>query len=417
MRLLKFFGILAVTAMAVFALVFGFNWKSYLIFMDNRDAMADGSEWVEKTYSLQGLTEFIEENPEYVSIASIVVDHPDSSLMIGSDIPRVMGTASNLLILLAYSVEFENGTISPSNRISIDDISLYQLPEVEESAHKNSFDTARSRGWLANGQISYSNALKLLAQFNDLALADFLLGNLRPEIWEEIRLRYNLIESDMPLPFSGLYLAIAPSVQDVPVDEILNRWNNRPQDEFRRHVQALSESFAGNTEERNRFSRALKKDRLGNTFMEERNAMFLFPKTTAGEIAELMLQLVNESKAGDPVSGRVIEWLNWPLEQQREIRRDFSDYGAMFDNRLGLLNGIDFGTSAYTGHTTVQAVFFDRLPIAFWLHMSSNHMHQDFQQRLIFDPAMIERMMEVAETVSGKPGISGLSHSKNDLSD
>jgi hypothetical protein len=72
----------------------------------------------------------------------------------------------------------------------------------------------------------------------------------------------------------------------------------------------------------------------------------------------------------------------------------------MFDNRLGLLNGIDFGTSAYTGDTTVQAVFFDRLPIAFWLHMSSNHMHQDFQQRLIFDPAMIERMTEVAETVS-----------------
>jgi hypothetical protein len=59
--------------------------------MDNRDAMAEGSEWVEKTYSLQGLTEFIEENPEYISIASIVANNPDSSLMIGADIPRDNG--------------------------------------------------------------------------------------------------------------------------------------------------------------------------------------------------------------------------------------------------------------------------------------------------------------------------------------
>jgi hypothetical protein len=67
-----------------------------------------------------------------------------------------MGTASNLFILLAYSVEIENGTFSPEQLYHhSDEISRYQLPDVEESAHKNSFDTARSRDWISNGQISY----------------------------------------------------------------------------------------------------------------------------------------------------------------------------------------------------------------------------------------------------------------------
>ncbi|MGA1464646.1 MAG: hypothetical protein ACO363_02765 [Balneolaceae bacterium] len=69
---------------------------------------------------------------------------------------------------------------------------------------------------------------------------------------------------------------------------------------------------------------------------------------------------------------------------------------------MGLLNGIDIGTSKYTGNTTVQAVFFDRLEIAFWFHMSSNHMHQDFQQRMMYDPAMIDRLERITSSINPK---------------
>ncbi|MDZ7756370.1 hypothetical protein [Rhodohalobacter sp.] len=46
--------------------------------------------------------------------------------------------------------------------------------------------------------------------------------------------------------------------------------------------------------------------------------------------------------------------------------------------------------STYDGHTSVQAVFFDRLPVGFWVHMSANYMQEDYQQRLIWDPALYE---------------------------
>jgi hypothetical protein len=129
--------------------------------------------------------------------------------------------------------------------------------------------------------------------------------------------------------------------------------------------------------------------------MQERDALALFPKTTASEMTQLLEKLVNDELISAGVSRRVKDWMRWPIDRQSGFTRDFTDYGAIYDDRMGLLTGIDFGTSKYTGDTTVQAVFFDRIQIAFWFHMSSNHMHQDFQQRLIFDPAMIEQMKAV----------------------
>jgi hypothetical protein len=399
MRLLKFFAVFAITAISVYVLIFGLNWKSFQIFLENRDAMAEGSEWVEKTYSLQGLTEFIEENPEYVSVASIVVNHPDSTIMLGEQTPRVMGTASNIFLLLAYAVELEEGNVQPDQQIEWSEVSRFQLPDVEEAVHSNSADAARDREWLEDGKITLQNALRLLAQYNDLALSDYLLNNLRDDIWDDVQDRFEIQYSDMPLPFSGLHLAIAPSIQQIPASEIIRKWQGRPYEEFREHVQSMSDRYIQDVEERERIDGILASERLGTTFIQERNSIGLFPKTTAEEMARLIYRIITGSNQGDLVAQRVKSWMNWPLEQQREIRRDFTDYGALFDNRLGVLNGIDFGTSTYTGETTVQAVFFDHLPVAFWFHMSSNYMHQDFQQRMIFDPAMIDRMSNVAHNV------------------
>lgn len=64
---------------------------------------------------------------------------------------------------------------------------------------------------------------------------------------------------------------------------------------------------------------------------------------------------------------------------------------------MGMLSGIDFGTSIYDGHTSVQAVFFDDLPVAFFIHLSSNHMQEDYQQRLIWDPALYETTIKQIE--------------------
>jgi hypothetical protein len=397
MRIFKFFAAFFLTAVVIFGFIFGMNWKSFSTFIENREAMAEGSEWVEKTYSLRGLSEYIAENPENVSIASYVIGASDSLILYQPDVPRVMGTTSNFLILLAYALELDNGTYSGDEMIDWNEVSRYQLPDVDQSVHRQSFRAAQNRDWIENSALSLQNALRLLAEFNDLALSDYLWWKLDGAIWDQLHENFNLDNTEMPLPFSGLYLAISPGIQEIPNDEIIETWADAPRDEWRKHVENLSRRYVTDNEEREHISEYLRRNRLGNSFIEERNALILFPKTTADEMANLLKDIWNYSSVNEAVGDQMKNWMRWPLEQQREIRRDFADYGAMFDNRLGLLNGIDFGTSSYTGDTTVQAIFFDRLPIAFWFHMSSNHMHQDFQQRLIYDPAMIDRMKRVMQ--------------------
>jgi hypothetical protein len=55
-----------------------------------------------------------------------------------------------------------------------------------------------------------------------------------------------------------------------------------------------------------------------------------------------------------------------------------------------MANALSFGVSAYGKSPFVQAIFFDNLPVAFWFHMSSNLMHQDYARRLIWDPELRE---------------------------
>ncbi|MEX0647669.1 MAG: hypothetical protein WEA56_15370 [Balneolaceae bacterium] len=397
MRILKFISVFLLTALVIFGLVLGLNWKAFQTFLDNRESMMEGSELVENTSSLANLADFIEMYPRYVSVASKRMDQPDSTMLYQEDVPRVMGTSANFFILLAGAMELDAGSMSGDEMIPWDDISRYQLPDVEESVHSQSFNFAAERGWLRDEEITVSKALRLLAEYNSLALADYLWWKINPGTWNELRQELDLEQTDLPLPYSGLYQAISTGLQQQSVEKITARWQDAESDEWRDYVAGLSREYRSESEEREQVREYMSSERLGNTFMEERDAMILFPKTTAGEMLNILEDLWNDEAVNEVVSGRVKDWMRWPMESQPRTSQDFDDYGAIYDSRMGLLNGFDFGTSAYTGNTAVQAVFFDRLPIAFWFHMSANHMHQDFQQRLIIDPAVIERMQEIAE--------------------
>lgn len=395
MRLLKFFGAFLIAALLLFGFVFGLNWDAFSVFLDNRKAMTEGNEWVNKTGSLKGLSEFMGETPEYSSLASVVVNRPDSTLYLQENTPRVMGTTANYFILVAYAERFDSGDINPNEKIEWTEISEYQLTNVEESIHNQARNTAEEREWLEDGAITIEHSLALLAEFGDLALADYLWWQLGEPFWLNLKDKLNLTETEMPLPYSGLYLAISPGLTDMENQEIIDQWQHSP--EWRTHVINLSKSYLNNSEFRQNTQNYLADDRLGNTFMQERDAMRLFPKTTAHEMTDVLQKMVKDSLINANVSETVKDFMDWPMEIQPRIDEDFTRYGAIYDNRMGLLNGIDFGISAYTGDTTVQALYLDQLPVGFWFHASAGQMHQDLIQRLIYDPAMVGQMSTVIE--------------------
>ncbi len=394
MRLLKFIGVFVVTTILLLAFVLGLNWSAFQTFLDNREAFMEGTDWVPKTQSLRGLSEYIEENPQHVSVASMVVEHPDSVILFEADTPRTMGTMSNLLLLSAWGIALERGDYTLDETLSVEEVGRYSLPQVDSALHREMLEYARKQGWVTDRSITLDNAFRLLALFNDLPLSDYLWHRIDEEVWMELKERYGLDQTELPLPFSGLYIGI--SAFETPFEENLESWAGRDRSEFRDHVAELSDRYLNDSDWRQQVQEYMEKHRLGITFMQERDAMQLFPQATAREMMGMMQQLWDLDREASDGEFSVLNYLRLPFENRSEIERDFTDYGALFDNRMGILNGADFGTLVYTGNTNLQVIFYDRLPIGFWFHMSGNHMHQDFQQRLIYDPALVVRMADVA---------------------
>ncbi len=382
-RALKFFLVFAATTLVIFAAAGIPNYSAFKTLFSNTDGMREGYEYIESTYSLKALTEFIGEHPEYISVASFNVNDPDSGIFYSADTPRTQGALSNFFLLLEYERQVEHRLIDPELEVSIEDIEQYFLPQISENAHNSSIESLAAKS--KDGNVTIDEAVSVMIETNGLAIADYLWFKLGEGNIQSTLENLELENTQPPLPFSGLYLAINPSVSDTT---FFSRTN------VIALAKRLREDGAFNSEMKESF----RKKRLNLSFIEERDALKHFPQTTAREMAHLMAKLQKEELISTTVSKAVKEKMKWVFGGEA-IKRSFSDYGAIYDNRMGMLSGIDFGTSIYDGHTSAQAVFFDKLPVAFFIHLSANHMQEDYQQRLIWDPALYETTIKEIERV------------------
>ena len=368
-------------------MVVGLNYSAFKSLFANSEGMAEGSEYVENTFSLRGLSEFIGEHPDYVSIVSYNVNDPDSGIFYGADIHRTMGTLGNLFLLIEYERQVEAGLLDPTAELDLSELERYSLPDINQNDHAGTIE------FLADfeGPVTLDHAMSALLEYRSLALADYFWFKLGEDNLNNLMASLDLPDTEMPIPFSGIYSVIHPGLVTHPVEahEHFATLSQVDRTELFKRMIDASEFYATDSEARNIREEVFSKDRLSMTFMEERDALELFPHSTAKDLTSVLNLMWHDELISPDVSQAIKEKLRWSMSSE-PIQRSFTDYGALYDNRMGMLSGIDFGTSIYDEHTSVQAVFFDKLPVAFWLHMSSNHMQEDYQQRVIWDPALYE---------------------------
>lgn len=389
MRILKFAGVFFGTLLLIFLIVFGFNLDALNTLYENSEDLQEGQEWVSKTSSLKGLTEYIGAHPDRMAVVSRSAINPDTTITLSENEPRTMGTLSNFFLIATYARLVENDSLDPNKLVSIDEIDRYQLPYIDASHHQDA-KTALENQELFNSdnQIPLQNLVQKAIVYNDLAISDYLYNKLGED---SIKKTYELIEverTDLPLPFAGLYITLHPKLNATTFESHFNRLQQMPETAFRDSVLAAQNRYLNDQSFHDKVNSVFEEQQgLGVGFVERRDLLTLFPKSTANELSRLMIQLQQDSLISPEVSGRIREIMNWPYQEQ-SLNNDFEYYGAIYDNRLGLLNGIDYGASTYSAEPFGQAIFFDSLQVAFWFHMSSTFMHQDYQQRLMWDPAL-----------------------------
>lgn len=399
MRILKFVGAFLGTLVLIFFLVFGFNLDALYTLYENSGDLQEGQEWVSKASSLKGLTEYIGRQPDHAAVVSRSAINPDTTIAYGADEPHTMGTLSNFFLITTYGRLVENGQIDPEELVPLDQVDRHQLPYIDASHHEDAKSALDNQGAITkDGKVPLQELVQKAIVYNDLAASDYLYHKLGKENINKTIELLNLKQTDRPLPFAGLYITMHPALHDTDFETLFKKLKKLSPPKFRKKVFANEQRFLTDKRFHERVIQAFKEQQgLGTGFVERRNILALFPKSTAAELSRLMVRLQQDSLISAPISKRIKDLMDWPYEQQH-LNSDFKYYGALYDNRLGLLNGMDYGASVYSGEPFGQAVFFDSLQVAFWFHMSSNLMHQDYQQRLMWDPALrAATLQEIAE--------------------
>lgn len=389
LRILKFLGAFLGAFLLIFLLTFGFNLQALFTLFDNSDDLQEGQQWVAKTTSLKSLTEYIGLHPERVAVVSRSAVNADTSIRYSAEVPHTMGTLSNFFLLATYARLVEAGSINPDELIALSEIAYYQLPYIDDSHHENAVEALENQDAITdNGAAALEDLVQATIIFNDLAISDFLFYKLGLNAIQETYALLNIQHIDLPLPFSGLYITLNPALHNTTFDKRFAYLNGLPEAAFRDKVLNNTQKYMQNEQFHQKVNKVFREQQgLGIQFRERRDMLALFPKATAGEFSRLMLQLQQKKLISSTVSHHLRQLMDWPFERQ-DIDTEFKYYGAIYDNRMGLLSGIDFGASTYSNEPFGQAVFFDSLQIAFWFHMSSSLMLQDYQQRLMWDPAL-----------------------------
>lgn len=386
MRLFKFFAVFAIILGLVYIVVIGLNMNVFKSVFSNQEALAEGSEWVEKTFSLSGLVDFIEAHPELVSVTlsdTNTVGKTDSTaILYQSTQPRAMAGTGHLILLGAYARMIQNGELSPDQSVSRDQIIRFLIPGFEPGKHRETMrllaemnqesdyftlDTVIQAMILRNHQPSADAVYQIIGidNINATISASGLIGIQTPALW------------------SGFHIAVASSQQGSDYQNEYQLISNR----------LLQDSGTDATT----LMQVVDLSKIDYTFLEEKQAYRSLPVAQPESMAAFLVWMLDSNRFGSAATDVIKSHLSWPMRDSK-VTRDFTELYAIYDNRISISHGVAVGTSTYTNRTQVSTVYFDHLPVGFWMHMSSNLINQDYQMRLMYDPALYERSFSMLQS-------------------
>jgi hypothetical protein len=389
MKAFKLLFVFLLIAAAVLGGILALNWTAFKVVFSDPQAFSEGSEWIEKTYSLAGLTEYMQANPEHVSVVSLHTSNPDGHVMYNETEPRVMGAVGNIFLLIEYVNQLEEGRISEDDEIDVDDINQFVVPSWYESGHATAMEQISD----GSGEVLLSDVITLATEHYSQAASDWLFFHLGPDRINALIEELGEGKIEPWIPGSGIQVAItlrdksrnegqaAEDLLELPIDERAGLFTDYAR-RYAGDAEFADEVEANSTHIRNRL------------ISHERIIHGLWSKAEPLRLTEIAMSVVEAELVSEASAALIASYLDW-VSEDPVVQQHTDEYNALFGSRLGYLTGLDYGTSTYTGARYVQTVFFDDLPVAFYMHMSSNFMNQDLQRRMIYDPDM-RRLVDMA---------------------
>jgi hypothetical protein len=383
-RIAKFLGIFLLVAVSIFGGIYLLN-KSAIDAVFRND-LSEGTEWVPKTYSLKGLVEYLAEDPRYYSLVSIQPSRPDSSVYFNGEERRSLGNLAHLMLIAHYVDAVGSGEIDSTAVVDLSRLEALHVPGHENNRFRQAMSDNADQMAELGREMRLEDLVRSLARNNVAAYADYLYYALGKERMASTGERFALQGVEAPLVWAGFVTAWDPRVQKRSFGQIANEYTQMSDSAY--HAMILDYGYRYESDAAWRDTIAARvTESTEMLFVEEKLRNRYMTRGVVSEYADFINRLFQDDLLFENERDHLKAILSWPMSNEKTTR-DFNAYSAIYDSRMGYLAGVDFGASSYENIPTAQVFVMENIPVGLFLHLSSNLMTQDFQQRLIWDPAL-----------------------------
>ncbi len=404
-RIAKFLGIFLLVATSLFGGIYWFN-KSAIDAVLRND-LSEGTEFVPLTYSLKGLVEYLALDPDSYSLVSMHSDQPDSSIYFNADTRRSLGNLAHLILIAGYVDAVGSGEADSTTAIDFALLERLQVPRFEVNRFKGDMGELRD---LDNATID--DLAAMLAENNNTVFADYLYNYLGAERINGLPSRFGLIDVEAPLPWSGIVTAWDPRIHGRPFEMLHGEYGSMAYSDYHATVTKLGQRYMEDAAWRDTVAVRIAS---GNDilFVEEKIRNRYTTRAVPRELASFLRNLIHGDLITEGARNHILSILSWPMRNSK-IAREFDQYMAIYDSRMGYLAGVDLGIVSGETEAISQVFIMENIPVGLFMHLSSNLMTQDFQQRLIWDPELTKVAFEnLNRTSLNQVGLSQIDHLSN----
>ena len=333
--------------------------------------------------AVDALLDFIDANRSHVSLVAYRLDDPDSAILLNPDVPRPLASTIKILVLAGYAQAVDEGRWSPDERVPLAAVEAFFLPRTDGGAHDRAVENYREQGWLdASGSVSLRHVVWAMMTVSDNAATDYLLDRLGRERAGSLAVRLDAVDSDAPLPISGVFLSWAVAAVEEPLADAA--WE-------------LAERLRGDP----KFRTAWQDNPVVNQITLREQARLSGTRSPRGT-ARAYAGLMERVQRGDLISGAASTtmrgFLEWPMENE-PIRRKFTAFGTKGGSLPGVLTEATYAMPRDTASGAVAALFLNELPLAVWFTLVQSYLHQDLLHRLLSDPEFFESVRQRLEAL------------------
>lgn len=378
----KIAGIALGIILVFFAILVVWQWDTVRFVLDNYDTLQEGNEWVADLEEPEDLLDYMEAHKDKFSFRVIKLNDTEKELSWRADSMQPVASTYKILVLAEVARQIEEGELDPDQMVPVDEVRAFYLPRTDGEAHQEAFRQFEADGLIHQENVALREVIRAMIRWSDNAATDYLIHQVGRENLEDLTAKLDYEHLEVPYPINGAYLLWQNHELEDPPEERLADYRQMQRGELIDKMYAASRRMNEDEEFRQTEQSRLEESRLGlGLKMQRVYTQATTPLGTAGNYTEILHSVFLGDFISPEVSGRMQEFLEWPMTNER-IQRDFSQFGSKGGSLPAVFTSASYGRP-HDGDPIIAAVFFQDLHFAVWFHLMQQHLHHEFELQLM----------------------------------